>query len=63
MDHRIGPVLIRVMNFKMEYYYKNTSENKITDAYVPIWAKTLIDLYASHLKYEMKYNMRNSDPA
>ena len=47
----------------MESYYqkKNNLREKqprINDVYIPNWARTLIDLYTSPLKYEVMYEMR-----
>ncbi len=33
---------------------------RISEVYVPKWAQTLIDLYTSPLKYEIRYEMYNS---
>ena len=31
---------------------------RVSNVYVPRWAQTLIDLYASPLRYEVMYEMR-----
>lgn len=47
-----------------QYWKENTLQKEsqyITDDYIPIWARTLIDLYISPLKYEVMYKMGNLD--
>jgi len=44
------------------YYQKKNNlrekQPRINDVYIPNWARTLIDLYTSPLKYEVMYEMR-----
>lgn len=47
----------------MEFYYQKEDRLKKeipspNNAYVPNWARTLIELYKSPLKYEVMYEMR-----
>jgi hypothetical protein len=41
-------------------YTINGVEDRDADAYVPIWAQTLIDLYTSNLKYEVLDEMKRN---
>lgn len=50
---------------KMETYYQK--ENQLNEEYsrtliseIPLWAKTLIELYSSPLKYEIQYQLKDS---
>ena len=52
-----------MIKVKMESYYQKENDlrekyPKINDVYIPNWARTLIDLYTSPLKYEVLYGMR-----
>lgn len=49
----------------MESYYEKENNlrkkhPRFNDAYIPNWVKTLIELYTSPLKYEVKYGMYKS---
>ena len=48
----------------MKNYYQEDNrfdQVKNQDVYVPIWAKTLIDLYNSGLRYEVMYETRGNE--
>ena len=42
----------------MEKYYLHNESNKRGCDYIPNWARILIDLYKSPLKYEVMYEMK-----
>ena len=44
-----------------QYWKENILQKNgeyLTDVYIPNWAKTLIDLYTSPLKYEVMHEMK-----
>ena len=54
-----------IFDSKMEADYQNNSQFgeeylRNIDLHIPEWAKTLVDLYTSPLKYKIKYELEKA---